>query len=99
LTEAALDGEYLALDLVALAAGLGARATRATTPNAVRAALDDARANPGPNVIVVPTDPDVNLPSAGVWWDVASAETSKVPAVAERRLEYEKGLAGQRWHG
>ena len=99
LTEAALDGEYLDLDLEALATGLGARATRATTPSAVRAALLDARANPGPNVIVVPTDPDVNLPSSGVWWDVASAETSNLPAVGERRLEYEAGLPGQRWHG
>lgn len=99
LTEAALDGEYLDLDLVALAVSLGARATRATTPAAVRTALDDARANPGPNVIVVPTDPDVNLPPAGVWWDVASAETSDLPAVRERRQEYEAGLAAQRWHG
>lgn len=99
LTEAALDGDYLDLDLVALAAGLGARATRATTPDAVRTALDDARAHQGPSVIVVPTDPDVNLPSAGVWWDVASAETSDLPAVGERRHEYEAGLAGQRWHG
>ncbi len=99
LTEAALDGEYLDLDLVALAAGLGARATRATTPDAVRTALGDARAYPGPSVIVVPTNPDVNLPPAGVWWDVASAETSILPEVRERRDEYEQGLASQRWHG
>jgi 3D-(3,5/4)-trihydroxycyclohexane-1,2-dione acylhydrolase (decyclizing) len=99
LAAAALDGEYLPLDLVALAAGLGARAVRATTPDAVRAALEGARANPGPDVIVVPTDPDVNLPPAGVWWDVASAEVSGLPAVTERRREYEMGLAGQRWHG
>jgi 3D-(3,5/4)-trihydroxycyclohexane-1,2-dione acylhydrolase (decyclizing) len=99
LAEAALDGEYLELDLVALATGLGARATWATTPAAVRAALDDARTTRGPTVIVVPTDPDVNLPPAGVWWDVASAETSGVPAVREKRDEYERGLADQRWHG
>ena len=99
MTEAVLDGKYLDLDLEALAKGLGARATRATTPSAFRAALLDARANPGPNVIVVPTDPDVSLPSSGVWWDVASAEISGLPAVRERRLEYEAGLAGQRWHG
>jgi 3D-(3,5/4)-trihydroxycyclohexane-1,2-dione acylhydrolase (decyclizing) len=99
LAEAPLDGEYLALDLVALASGLGARSTRASTPEALREALEDARANPGPSVIVVPTDPEVNLPPAGVWWDVASAEVSGLPAVTERRGDYEKGLAGQRWHG
>jgi 3D-(3,5/4)-trihydroxycyclohexane-1,2-dione acylhydrolase (decyclizing) len=99
LPEAPLDGEYLALDLVALAAGLGAQAIRAATPEALRAALEDARAHPGPSVIVVPTDPDVNLPPAGVWWDVASAEVSHLPEVNERRREYEQGLAGQRWHG
>ncbi len=99
LADAVLDGAHLELDLVALATGLGARATRATTADAVRAALDEARANPGPNVIVVPTDPDVHLPPAGVWWDVASAEASDLPAVRQRRSEYELGLAGQRWHG
>ncbi len=99
LGEAALDGDYLELDLVAVASGLGAHATRATTASAVRVALDEARAHPGPSVIVVPTDPDVNLPSAGVWWDVASAESSDRAAVQERRREYEAGLAGQRWHG
>ena len=99
LGEAALDGDYLELDLVAVARGLGANATRATTPAAILAALDEARTHPGPSVIVVPTDPDVNLPPAGVWWDVASAETSGLAAVQERRREYEAGLAGQRWHG
>ena len=99
LAEATLDGEYLELDLVALATGLGARATRATTPDAVRAALADARSHGGPTVIVIPTNPDVNLPPAGVWWDVASAETSSLPEVRERREDYEQGLASQRWHG
>lgn len=99
LGEAVLDGPYVALDLVAVASGLGARAVRAETPDAVREALDDARVHAGPSVIVVPTDPDVNLPPAGVWWDVASAEVSDVPLVQERRREYEAGLPGQRWHG
>lgn len=99
LATGALDGPYLDLDLVALAAGLGARATRAGTPDAIRTALEEARSHPGPSVIVVATDPDVNLPSSGVWWDVASAEVSDVTAVAERRREYEAGLASQRWHG
>ncbi len=99
LGEATLDGEYLELDLVAVAAGLGARAVRATTPEAVAVALDAARGHRGPDVIVVPTDPDANLPASGVWWDVASAATSDLPTVMERRREYDAGRASQRWHG
>ncbi len=99
LAGAALDGDYLELDLVALAQGLGARAVRATTAEAVRAALDASRSTPGPHVIVVPTDPDANLPGSGVWWDVASAAVSGLPIVQARRAEYEAGLTGQRWHG
>jgi len=99
LGDAVLDGPYVHLDLVAVAAGLGAQAVRAETPDAVRRALGDARSHAGPSVIVVPTDPDVNLPPAGVWWDVASAEVSGLSLVQDRRREYEAGLAGQRWHG
>lgn len=99
LGEAILDGPYVELDLVAVARGLGAQAVIAETPEAVRQALDGARNHAGPSVIVVPTDPDVNLPPAGVWWDVASAEVSGVALVQERRREYEAGLTGQRWHG
>ncbi len=99
LGDAVLDGPYVDLDLVAVAAGLGAQAVRAETPDAVRRALGDARSHAGPSVIVVPTDPDVNLPPAGAWWDVASAEVSGLSLVQDRRREYEAGLPGQRWHG
>jgi 3D-(3,5/4)-trihydroxycyclohexane-1,2-dione acylhydrolase (decyclizing) len=50
-------------------------------------------------VIVVPSIPHADLPGAGVWWDVAPAEVSETPGVAELRAEYEQGLELQRWHG
>ena len=54
------------VDLVQVAAGLGARAIRATTAAEVRDALDETRDHHGPVVIVVPVIPHVDLPGAGV---------------------------------
>jgi 3D-(3,5/4)-trihydroxycyclohexane-1,2-dione acylhydrolase (decyclizing) len=94
-----LEGEYLEVDLVKAAEGLGARAIRATTADEVRAALAATRDHGGPVVIVVPAIPHADLPGAGVWWDVAPAEVAEQEAVARLRAEYEDGLATQRWHG
>jgi 3D-(3,5/4)-trihydroxycyclohexane-1,2-dione acylhydrolase (decyclizing) len=94
-----LEGEYLDLDLVQVAAGLGARAIRAQTAAEVRAALAETRHHEGPVVIVVPVRPHVDLPGAGAWWDVAPAEVSTSETVDALRAEYEQGLALQRWHG
>jgi len=97
--EAGLTGDYLRLGLVQVAAGLGARALRATTTEEVRAALDETRGEPGPVVIVVPVIPHADLPSADCWWDVAPAEVSESDAVRAARSRYETGLTTQRWLG
>jgi 3D-(3,5/4)-trihydroxycyclohexane-1,2-dione acylhydrolase (decyclizing) len=96
---ARLDGNYLKVDLVQVASGLGAWAVRATTAAEVRQALADTRDHDGPVVIVIPTIPHADLPPAGVWWDVAPAEVSDQDGVGELRTEYEAGLATQRWFG
>jgi 3D-(3,5/4)-trihydroxycyclohexane-1,2-dione acylhydrolase (decyclizing) len=98
-TQSRLEGDYLEVDLVKVAEGLGARAVRATTAEQVRATLADTRDHDGPVVIVVPAIPHADLPGAGVWWDVAPAEVAEHDAVARLRAEYEQGLATQRWHG
>ena len=85
-----LAGDYLRLDLAATARGFGARAWTAATPDELRAALDEARAEPGPSVIVAETEPHRDLPGSGVWWDVAPAEVSGEPEVQGRRAEYER---------
>jgi 3D-(3,5/4)-trihydroxycyclohexane-1,2-dione acylhydrolase (decyclizing) len=96
---ARLEGEYLQVDLVKIASGLGALAIRATSASEVRAALTETRDHDGPVVIVVPAIPHAELPAAGVWWDVAPAEVSDFESVARVRAEYETGLASQRWFG
>ncbi len=96
---ARLDGNYLKVDLVQVASGLGAWAVRATTAAEVRQALADTRDHDGPVVIVIPTIPHADLPPAGVWWDVAPAEVSDQDGVGELRTEYEADLASQRWFG
>jgi 3D-(3,5/4)-trihydroxycyclohexane-1,2-dione acylhydrolase (decyclizing) len=96
---ARLEGDYLRVDLVQVAAGLGARAIRATTADELRQALGSTRGHQGPVVIIAAAIPHADLPGAGVWWDVAPAEVAEQPIVAELRAEYETGLADQRWHG
>ena len=94
-----LDGDYLEVDLVRVAQGLGARAVRATTADEVRAALNATRGHRGPVVIVVPVIPHVDLPGAGAWWDVAPSEVSEDETVQRLRTEYEAGLSRQLWLG
>jgi 3D-(3,5/4)-trihydroxycyclohexane-1,2-dione acylhydrolase (decyclizing) len=94
-----LEGDYLSLDLVQVAAGLGARACRATTAAELRDALSATRGHPGPVVIVVPVIPHADLPGAGVWWDVAPAEVSALSVTAGLRAEYESDVKSQRWFG
>ena len=94
-----LEGEYLALDIVRMAEGMGCAAYRPVTADEFRAVLAQTRDADGPVVIVVPTVPHALLPGAEVWWDVAPAEVSAQPWVAPIRTEYEAGLDLQRWHG
>lgn len=99
ITQPRLEGDYLELDLVSVAAGLGARAIRASTAAEVRDALASTRHDVGAVVIVVPVRPHVDLPGGGVWWDVAPSEVSTSETVAALRAEYEQDLTSQRWFG
>ena len=99
LGKGALEGDYVRLDLLSVARGLGATVYGAATADEVRDALAQAREQAGPVVIVTPTAPHVNLPPSGAWWDVAPAEVSGQSWVEEKRRAYEAGLAAQRWFG
>jgi 3D-(3,5/4)-trihydroxycyclohexane-1,2-dione acylhydrolase (decyclizing) len=96
---ARLSGNYLAVDMVMIAAGLGAKALRPRTADELRDALDDTREYQGTVVIVVPAIPHADLPPAGAWWDVAPAEVSVVSTVPALRAEYEQDRKAQRWFG
>lgn len=98
-TPARLEGSYLNVDLVSIAAGLGAQALRVRTAAEFRAALDDTRDATGPVVIVVATIPHANLPASEVWWDVEPAQVSDEPWLTDVRNDYAAGRVHQRWHG
>ncbi len=96
---AKLEGDYLAIDLVKMAEGMGCKTYRPVSADEFRKVLKDTRSATGPIVIVVPTVQHALLPGAGVWWDVAPAEVSTQAWIAPLRQEYEEGLKTQRWHG
>jgi 3D-(3,5/4)-trihydroxycyclohexane-1,2-dione acylhydrolase (decyclizing) len=93
-----LDGGVLPVDLAANAQSLGARVLRAQTIGEFRAALMQARDDPGPGPVVVQveTDPLVPAPSSQSWWDVPVAEVAELDATRQARKAYEEGRAQQR---
>ncbi len=93
-----LSGETLAIDYVANAASLGARAVRAATAGELAAALAEARRAAGVSLIVVETDPSVRVGGYDSWWDVPPAEVSTMPAVQAARADWEKAVAKERHH-
>jgi 3D-(3,5/4)-trihydroxycyclohexane-1,2-dione acylhydrolase (decyclizing) len=94
-----LEGEFVAIDFAKNAASMGARTWSANTPEALRQALREARAETRTSVIVVQTEKYRYLPSSGVWWDVAPAEVSQDSVTRKLRVEYEESRRKlQRFH-
>jgi 3D-(3,5/4)-trihydroxycyclohexane-1,2-dione acylhydrolase (decyclizing) len=85
-----LEGAYLKIDFAKNAESMGARAWNANTPEALRKALQEARSETRPCVIVVETEKYRSLPGSEVWWDVAVAEVSQDPLTQKLRAEYER---------
>ena len=98
-TNGRLAGDYLDLDLAKIAAGMGARTWSVRSSDALRGALEDARAEDRVCVIVCETEPHRYLPPSDVWWDVAPPEASEDPLVQELRAAYERERTElQRFH-
>ena len=93
-----LDGDLLPVDLAANAASLGAEVLRATTVEELRAALASARAARRTTVVHVTSDPLVQAPDSGAWWDVPVAEVSELDTTRAAREGYEKRKREQRGH-
>jgi 3D-(3,5/4)-trihydroxycyclohexane-1,2-dione acylhydrolase (decyclizing) len=85
-----LEGDYLKIDFAKNAESMGARAWNANTPEVLRKALQEARSERRPCVIVVETEKYRSLPGSNVWWDVAVAEVSQDPVTQRLRAEYER---------
>ena len=85
-----LEGEYLTIDLAKNAESMGARTWHVSTTADVRKALNEARKEQRPCVIVVEVEKHRYLPGSGVWWDVAVAEATEDPVTQELRRAYEE---------
>ena len=94
-----LEGDYLPLDIATIARGMGARAWNAATPDEVRSALREARAETRSCVIVCEVEKHRYVPGADTWWDVAPAEVSRSEVTQTLRSDYERDRAElQRFH-
>ena len=91
-----LDGDLIDVDFTANAASLGARAIRACTRDAVRAALEQARNADRTTAIVIPVDREQRVGGYESWWDVPIAEVSTIEAVQDARAEYIKARKAER---
>jgi 3D-(3,5/4)-trihydroxycyclohexane-1,2-dione acylhydrolase (decyclizing) len=91
-----LEGDVLAVDFAANAESLGARAIRACTPQAIRAALEAARGADRTTAIVIPVDPEQRVAGYESWWDVPVAEVSALEAVQKARAEYVRARTAER---
>ncbi len=88
-----LDADFVPIDFAHNAQSLGAHAMHVYTTGEFREALQEARKKSQPCVIVVDTEKYRTPPGAGIWWDVAAAETSGDPETRKRREEYENERA------
>jgi 3D-(3,5/4)-trihydroxycyclohexane-1,2-dione acylhydrolase (decyclizing) len=94
-----LEGEYVKIDLARNAESFGARSWHVETPEQLRQALREARAEMRACVIVAEIEKHRFLPGGGIWWDVAPAEVSQDPKTRELRAQYEQDrLRLQRLH-
>ena len=92
-----LDGELVTVDFAANAESLGARAIRACSADAIRAALETARNADRTTAIVIPVDIDQRVGGYESWWDVPIAEVSTIDAVQKAREEYERAKKSERF--
>jgi 3D-(3,5/4)-trihydroxycyclohexane-1,2-dione acylhydrolase (decyclizing) len=78
---------------------MGARTWHAFTPDEVRTAVREARAETRSCVIVCEVEKHRYVPGSETWWDVAPAEVSRSEVTQTLRSEYERDRAElQRFH-
>ncbi|NUB43370.1 3D-(3,5/4)-trihydroxycyclohexane-1,2-dione acylhydrolase (decyclizing) [Fertoebacter nigrum] len=85
-----------AIDFVAHAASMGAKAVKAADIAALERELAAAKGAAIPVVIVIDTDPAPSTEAGGYWWDVAVPAVSVRPEVGAARARYEEMTQNQR---
>jgi 3D-(3,5/4)-trihydroxycyclohexane-1,2-dione acylhydrolase (decyclizing) len=90
------DGDYIQVDYAANARSLGCVAHRVETEDELADALDAARAETGPVVIVVRVEPRRLLLDSACWWDVGVPEVSERPETSDLAAEHVRGRTLQR---
>lgn len=93
----ALD-DPIVFDLAGVAEGLGAKVFDADSRASFESAIESARLEQGPCVIVVTTDTGRSTVETGVWWDIPVAPSSERTDVGDLRRAYEAGRVDQRYH-
>ena len=95
-----LDDSYhvnpSAIDFVAHAASMGARAVKAVDIAGLESELKAAKSADRPVVIVIDTDPAPSTEAGGYWWDVAIPEVSTRNEVMKARARYVQNTQKQR---
>jgi 3D-(3,5/4)-trihydroxycyclohexane-1,2-dione acylhydrolase (decyclizing) len=91
-----LDGGYLPVDLAANAESLGVDVRRAGSIDEFRAALVRARAADHITLVHIETDPLIQAPDGGAWWDVPVAATAALETTRDARAAYESAKRRQR---
>jgi 3D-(3,5/4)-trihydroxycyclohexane-1,2-dione acylhydrolase (decyclizing) len=90
------DGDYVEVDYAANARSLGCSARLVETDEQLATALDAAREEVGPVVIVVRVEPRRLLLDSDCWWDVGVPELSERPETSALAAEHVRGRALQR---
>jgi len=84
-----------AIDFVAHAASMGARAVKAGSVAELEAKITELRGGGVPSVIVIDTDPMPSTAAGGTWWEVGVPEVSTRESVRAARTKYEEMKAKQ----
>jgi 3D-(3,5/4)-trihydroxycyclohexane-1,2-dione acylhydrolase (decyclizing) len=87
------------VDYAANARSLGCAAWEAGTVEELAAALEAARAHPGPALIACDVEPYRMLLGSGAWWDLGVPEVSADPRTRELAAAHARGAEAQRFYG
>jgi len=92
------DGEFIEIDYVKIAEGIGLRTWYAINEEEIIKALKEARIESKSCMIVVPTEKYRYAPDSGVWWEVIGAEVTNDAKTKELVRLKESGRKKQRYY-